>query len=181
MRKQRTPTALPAKGRESIARSTGPRTVVSMTRPDATNTNESPARVCGALAISAGRARHFCRGAVVRTLRRGPLASLDNPRAYLMQAVLNTARDRGRRLTRERAAVARHASMREAVPVVSIESPELTETIMRLPVRQRAAVFLVYFEDMTPSVVAEVLGVRPGTLRRYLLLARRKLRGWLDE
>jgi DNA-directed RNA polymerase specialized sigma24 family protein len=40
---------------------------------------------------------------VVRALRRGPLASLHNPRAYLMQAVLNIARDRGRRLTRERA------------------------------------------------------------------------------
>ena len=119
--------------------------------------------------------------ALVRTLRRGPLASLDNPRAYLMQAVLNSARDRERRLTRERAAVARHAGMRAAVPVVSIESPELTETVMRLPVRQRAAVFLVYFEDMAPSDAANMLGVRPGTLRRYLLLARRKLRGWLGE
>ena len=119
--------------------------------------------------------------AVVRTLRRGPLTSLDNPRANLMQAVLNTARDRGRRLTRERAAVARHASMPEAVPVVSIDSPELTETVMRLPVRQRTAVFLVYFEDMTPSDAADVLGVWPATLRRYLALARRKLRGWLDE
>jgi RNA polymerase sigma factor (sigma-70 family) len=118
---------------------------------------------------------------VVRALRRGPLASLDNPRAYLMQAVLNIARDRGRRLTRERAAVARHAGMRETVPAVSIESPELTETVMRLPVQQRAAIFLVYFEDMAPSDAAHVLGVRPGTLRRYLLLARRKLRGWLDE
>jgi RNA polymerase sigma-70 factor (ECF subfamily) len=119
--------------------------------------------------------------AVVRTLRRGPLAALDNPRAYLMRAVLNAARDRGRRLTRERAAVARHAGIRESVPVVSIDSPELTETVMRLPVRQRAAVFLVYFEDMAPSGAAHVLGVRPATLRRYLLLARRKLRGWLDE
>jgi RNA polymerase sigma-70 factor (ECF subfamily) len=120
--------------------------------------------------------------AVVRTLRAGPLASLDDPRAYLMQAVLNTARDRGRRMTRERAAVARHAGMREAVPLVSVESPELTETVMRrLPVRQRAAVFLVYFEDMAPSDAAHLLGVRPATLRRYLLLARRKLRGWLDE
>lgn len=119
--------------------------------------------------------------AVVRTLRRGPLASLDNPRAYLMQSVLNTARDRRRRLTRERAAIARQANMREAIPVVSFESPELTETVMRLPIRQRAAVFLVYYEDMTPSDAANVLEVRPATLRRYLLLARRKLRGWLDE
>jgi len=119
--------------------------------------------------------------AVVRTLRGGPLASLDNPRAYLMQAVLNTARERGRPLTRERAAACGHAGMREAVPVVSVESPELTETVMRLPVRQRAAVFLVYFEDLAPSDAAHVLGVRPATLRRYLLLARRKLRGWLDE
>lgn len=119
--------------------------------------------------------------AVVRTLRRGPLGSLDNPRAYLMQAVLNTARDRGRRLIRERTAVARHVGMRDAVPVVSIESSELTETVMRLPIRQRAAIYLVYFEDMAPSDAAAVLGVRPATLRRYLLLARRKLQGWLGE
>lgn len=119
--------------------------------------------------------------ALVRTLRRGPLSSLEKPRAYLMQAVLNSARDRGRRLTRERAAVARQVGMRDSVPVVSIESPELTETVMRLPVKQRAAVYLVYFEDMAPSDAADVLDVRPGTLRRYLSLARRKLRGWLDE
>ena len=131
--------------------------------------------------VGADNADDVVSEAVMRTLRRGPLASLDSPSAYLMQAVLNTARDRGRRITRERAAVARHAGMREAVPVVSVESPELTETVMRLPVRQRAAIFLVYFEDLAPSDAANVLGVRPATLRRYLLLARRKLRGWLDE
>jgi DNA-directed RNA polymerase specialized sigma24 family protein len=65
--------------------------------------------------------------------------------------------------------------------VVGIDSPELTETVIRLSVQQRAAIFLVYFEDMAPSDAADVLGVRPATLRRYLLLARRKLRGWLDE
>lgn len=119
--------------------------------------------------------------AVVQALRRGTLAALENPSAYLMQAVLNTARDRGRRRITESAAVARHVGMREAVPVVSIESPELTEAVMRLPVRQRAAIFLVYYEDMAPSDAADILGVRPATLRRYLLLARRKLRGWLDE
>lgn len=131
--------------------------------------------------VGADDAADVVSDAVMHTLRRGPLTSLDDPRAYLMQAVLNTARDRGRRLLRERAAVDRHAGMRQTMPVVSIESPELTETVMRLPVRQRAAVYLVYFEDMAPTDAARLLDMRPATLRRYLLLARRKLRGWLDE
>lgn len=119
--------------------------------------------------------------AVVSTLRRRPLSSIEHPRPYLMQAVLNTARSRGRRLARERRALVRQGSMRSDVPVVGAEPSEVTETVAQLPLQQRAAVYLVYWEDLEPSRAAEVLGVRPATLRRYLHLAREKLRRCLDD
>ena len=119
--------------------------------------------------------------AVVATLRRRSLSSLEKPGPYLMQAVLNTARSRGRRRSREKVALARHVSMAPDVQVVAAEPSEVTEAVAGLPPMQRAAVFLVYWEDLQPSQAAEVLGVRPATLRRYLHLARSRLKGYLDE
>lgn len=52
---------------------------------------------------------------------------------------------------------------------------------MALPERQRAAVFLAYYEQYTPTEIATLMGCRPATVRRYLHLARRKLREVLDE
>jgi DNA-directed RNA polymerase specialized sigma24 family protein len=50
-----------------------------------------------------------------------------------------------------------------------------------LPLQQRAAIYLVYWEGCEPTEAARLLGVQPGTLRRYLHLAREKLRRYLDE
>lgn len=117
--------------------------------------------------------------AVVATLQRHTLSSLDNPRAYLMQAVLNRARSRARHLERERRALARHGA--ESVPDPAEVISDITQAVAGLPPQQRAAIFLVYWEDMEPSEAALLLGLRPGTMRRYLHLARRRLRRLLDD
>lgn len=118
--------------------------------------------------------------AVTATIARRRLSELENPLAYLMQAVLNRARSTGRSRVRERRALSRLT-----IQVGSIESevgdPAIFATVAELPVQQRAAVFLVYWEDMTPSAAAELMGVRPATLRRYLHLAREKLRRHINE
>ncbi|GAA1864600.1 sigma-70 family RNA polymerase sigma factor [Myceligenerans crystallogenes] len=46
--------------------------------------------------------------------------------------------------------------------------------------RQRSAVVLRFFEDMTINQVAEALGTAPGTVKRYLHEAMRTLRGVLE-
>lgn len=117
--------------------------------------------------------------AVVATLERRSLTSLENPKAYLMQAVLNRAKSRGRQRSRERRATARLGAASEHVD--QVEDTWLVEVVSGLPAQQRAAVFLVYWEDLAPTKAAELLGVRPSTLRRYLYLAREKLRGRLDD
>jgi RNA polymerase sigma factor (sigma-70 family) len=54
------------------------------------------------------------------------------------------------------------------------------ETILRelarLPARQRAAVVLRYFEDLTDEQIGEVLGCRTTTVRIYIHRAMKTLR-----
>lgn len=118
---------------------------------------------------------------VVATIRRRSLASIENPKAYLMQAVLNRARSRGRQLSRERHAVARLGVVSRSADPSEGGDPVVFQAVAELPPQQRAAIFLVYWEDLTPLQAADILGVRPATLRRYLHLAREKLRRYLDE
>ena len=119
--------------------------------------------------------------AVVATLQRRSLASIERPQAYLMQAVLNRARSHGRRMARERRAVARLGAAPTVEDGTYLFMPDVARTVADLPMQQRAAIYLVYWEDLDPSEAARLLGVRPGTLRRYLHLARKKLRRYFDE
>lgn len=118
---------------------------------------------------------------VVATLRRRSLTSLDNPQAYLMRAVFNRARSHGRHLQMSRVKLALFPADRKAEPPLLEVRSDIVDTVAALPPQQRAAIFLVYWEDLTPTEAAEVMGVRPATLRRYLHLARSKLRRHLDD
>ena len=120
---------------------------------------------------------------VVATLRRRTLTSLENPLAYLMQAVLNKARSVHRRRHRERDALRRYAVMSggDEPTYDLVIGGDVARTVAGLPPQQRAAIYLVYWVDMEPIKAADLLGVRPATLRRYLHLARRTLRRYLDE
>lgn len=106
---------------------------------------------------------------VVRVLSRTGKAPLREPRVYLMKAVLNESRS----LLRRR----RFLPLMEAdVAITDPEPvPEVLQAVMQLPVRQRAAIFLVYWMDDTPSEAAALMGIRSGTVRRYLHLARHRL------
>ncbi len=120
---------------------------------------------------------------LVATLQRRSLMSLENPQAYLMQAVLNRARSARRRMDKELDALYRYATVSrgdEANADVLVRA-DVVRTVARLPVQQRAAIYLVYWADLEPYEAADLLGIRPATLRRYLHLARKKLRRYLNE
>jgi RNA polymerase sigma factor (sigma-70 family) len=109
---------------------------------------------------------------VMRVLARRSLADLDEARPYLFRAVLNEART----------VIARRKPLVlfEAGDVVADPQPEVLEAVRNLPVRQRAATFLVYWGDLSISETAHLMGTRPGTVKRYLHLARNTMRGALD-
>ena len=56
------------------------------------------------------------------------------------------------------------------------ESQELYQAIKRLPVKQRTAVILYYFEEMGTKEIATVSGCLEGTVKSRLYGARKRLR-----
>jgi len=48
------------------------------------------------------------------------------------------------------------------------ERDDVVRAVMELSPRQRAVVYLAYWEDMTPASTAAVLGIGEGSVRRHL-------------
>lgn len=96
--------------------------------------------------------------------------------AWLWRIVLNVARDRQREHSR-----------REPRPLVEPEREEdhpgddLRALLLALPERQRLAVFLRYYADLSYVQIAEVLGIKPGTVAASLNAAHAALRRELEE
>lgn len=117
--------------------------------------------------------------AVLRLLDAGD-KSVRNHRAYLFQVVANEARNWKRGEARRR--VREEKSSRGTDMSYPAEPyPEVRRAVEGLSVRQRAVVYLTYWEDLTDQRVADHLGISAGSVRRHLARARKKLRGVLDE
>jgi RNA polymerase sigma-70 factor (ECF subfamily) len=111
----------------------------------------------------------------LRVLDRRRLSDLEDARRYLFRAVLNECKTRR---TRSRT-VLELADLPGPPP--ADPQPEVLEAVLSLPLGQRAATFFVYWADMSVMEAAGMMGVRPGTVKRYLHLARNKLEGVLNE
>jgi len=124
-----------------------------------------------AVLVGWDRAEDVLSTVVLRALARGGLTRLAEPRAYLFKAVLNEARSVLRRRTAD------------PLPELAVEMDfadfGVLEAVMELPTRQRAAVFLVFWEGESIAGAARLMGARAGTVRRYLHLAKRRLKEWL--
>ena len=86
----------------------------------------------------------------------------DHERAYLLRTVVNLSRTMGRKLSRERAAVAKLHSQ------AHVRSPEPDETwarLLSLPPRQRAALFFRYYLDQSEASTAEALNCSTSALK----------------
>jgi len=115
---------------------------------------------------------------ILRILERRRVGDLDEPRPYLYRAVLNQARSVLRR--------------RSAHPWVELTEagagtnpgpevdPDVIAAVAALPARQRAATYLVYWQGCTTAEAADLMGAAPGTVGRYLHLARRSMRRVLE-
>jgi len=112
---------------------------------------------------------------ITRVLGKRRLSDLENPRMYLFKAIGNEAKSHKRRS-------ARHQVVRLNAPdaVLPVDMDIALDAVMDLPVQQRSATYLVYWLEFTPTEAAEAMGCRPGTVRRYLHLARSRLEEVLD-
>lgn len=116
-------------------------------------------------------AKDLAADAFARTYEQWRKGRVDNVAAYVRQAVVNHSRDHFRRLQRRRRHEARRAADDRGSPLLD-ERVAAQDAVRRLlndlPVRQRAAVVLRYWGDLTDAGVAEALGVPLGTAKSLL-------------
>ena len=100
----------------------------------------------------------------------GRLHSLRDPGAfdaYLRRTVINLSKNYFRRRSLERSDLERQASqaprVHEERDVSEYEAMRLA--LLGLPVRQRAAIVLRYYEDLPEAQIADLLRCRPATVR----------------
>lgn len=101
-------------------------------------------------------------------------------RAYLYKTVLTVANDHHRRTLSRRLREMKAAGRDHMPDPTASVDLEVLDAVERLSVQQRAAVFLTYWEDLAPEVVAERMGVSTGTVKRHLARARKRLGEWLS-
>lgn len=114
--------------------------------------------------------------AVLKVLVSPGWPEVTNRGAYLTRAVVNEVRSSHRGALRRAARERRTARPEATTDVEPDPAPEVMAALARLPTRQRAAIVLTYWADLTPGAVAAELDISEGTVRQHLARARRSLR-----
>jgi RNA polymerase sigma-70 factor (sigma-E family) len=115
----------------------------------------------------------------------GRFDDLRDPGAFeacLKRTVVNLARKHLRRGKIERAYLASQNTLRNLRaedPDVSV-SKSLWDALMTLPERQRAAIVLRFYEDLSELQTAEILRCRPGTVKSLVSRGMQALRIVVD-
>jgi RNA polymerase sigma factor (sigma-70 family) len=116
----------------------------------------------------------------------GRFADLRNPEAfpaYLRTTVINLARMHHRRRATEQRYLEREAAQPPRhVGTTDLEEYEVMKSaLLRLPERQRAALVLRFYLDLSERDAAEALGCRPGTVKSLVSRGLEALRSQAQE
>ena len=106
---------------------------------------------------------------------------LDRPGGYLRRCVVNRCRDLQRRRLVLRRLRRAQAPAPAAEATQELGADDLFDALAVLAPRRRAAVVLRFYEGRTEAEIAEVLGVRPGTVKSLLHRALAQLREVLER
>jgi len=112
------------------------------------------------------------------------LADPEKAVAYLRSTILNLSRSRLRRLRTAR----KHERSDDAVlpsaeehALLRVDQREVVDALKTLPVRQRQALVLRYWEDMSEAQVAAAMGLSNGTVKSHTSRGMAALRRALEE
>jgi RNA polymerase sigma-70 factor, ECF subfamily len=134
----------------------------------------------GALGLYLGdrtEAEDIAQEALVRLVQRWPLDGVENPGAWVMRVAFNLATSSFRRRSSQRRAVDRLAQHRHPnEPLDTAEVIAVRTAILDLPERQRHAVVLRYFADLSVRETADQLGCPEGTVKTLVHQAIKALR-----
>jgi RNA polymerase sigma-70 factor, ECF subfamily len=128
---------------------------------------------------SRGAAEELVQDSFIEVFRRwSTVGAYDDPAAYLRRVVSTRAVSRWRKAQRELAVRVRVGG-RRADTERSVDQPlrdaEFWSAVRALPARQAQIVALHYVEELTVVEIAEVLGVKEGTVKTSLFRARKTL------
>jgi RNA polymerase sigma-70 factor (sigma-E family) len=128
---------------------------------------------------------------LVRVADRWPrVRSMEHPAAYGRKVLVNLALDQGRRRTRRRAELgasrAYPADEQEDAGAVRVlggveAGTDLSRALGELAPRQRAALVLRYFDDLSEAQTADVMGCSVGTVKSTTSRALERLREVADR
>ncbi len=124
-------------------------------------------------------ARDVVTDACLRSFAASTWPAVEHKRAYLYRSVLNQARAHHRATMRRRVRELR-AAMPEADPPREVDVDVLA-AVAKLSIRQRAAVVLTYWEDLSTQETAVRLGISEGSVKRHLTRARSRLKELLHD
>src|SRR6266545_3152986 len=132
--------------------------------------------VCG----DRGVAEDVVVGAFAKALPHFRAGRIENLEAYLRRSIVNQACSWRSRVLRRRA----DASLIGDPPAPDDQQPAETRLVLwphiaRLSVRQRATIVLRYFDGLSVTETAAVLGVTEGTVKSQCSKALDRLRDWL--
>jgi RNA polymerase sigma-70 factor (sigma-E family) len=121
--------------------------------------------------------------ALARTWPRWRRGDIEDPKAYVRRAIVNQLRGRARRSTVRRRAEARRTVQLDSRLVDDdlVERDAVHAALLRLPLRQRAAVVLRFYEDRSVRETADLLGISDGAVKTHVHRALEQLRAELPE
>ena len=93
-------------------------------------------------------------------------ARAENPPAFLHRIVVNLAKNHLRRADLERARTLRVRAEPSAEPTA--EYDEMWAALESLAPKYRIALVLRYYEDLSVDQIADVMGIRPGTVKSLI-------------
>jgi RNA polymerase sigma-70 factor (sigma-E family) len=111
------------------------------------------------------------------------LKDLDKAAAYLRQCVLN----RSRSVLRHRKVVDRNVQRQVPVPsaeegaIALFERSAVVAALQRLPPRQRQALVLRYYAELSEGQIASAMGISRGAVKSHIFRAMAALRGVLES
>lgn len=130
-------------------------------------------------------AEEVVQDAYVKVLGRwGGLRDLDKGEAYLRQTVVNLSRSR----LRHRVVVDKHAPLplpdaasAEAGAMMQLDRAAVVRALAELPRRQREAIVLRYYADLSEAQTAHAMGISAGAVKSHTSRAMAALRHLLEE
>jgi len=129
-----------------------------------------------------GLAEDLMQDAFVRASRR--LAHLRDPEAfgaYLRKSIVNLANSHFRRRAIERRHLPRERRTEELAQPDPGERLAVRTAILRLPVRQRTALVLRYYEDLPEAEIADLMRCPTGAVKQLIFRAMTTLRREFGE